>query len=92
MPPAPQPPTLTRRGFLLAVDAVGGATAYELEKAGYRCDTGGPRPRPAGALEQGRKIHGDAYGNEFLGSFAQHWAFESARSVVTQLHRRVFAG
>ena len=103
-----------------------------------------PKDRERRALELGRKIHGDAYVNEFLGSFSQHWerdpysrggwvewpdrsspegdamyrrllepqgrlylagdhmshvtscrqhgAFESARSVVTQLHQRVLAG
>ena len=98
-----------------------------------------PQAREARALEQGRKVHGDAYAAEFLSSFSaswrrtrhseggwvgwdertgsvgeryarllepqgrvyfagdhlthvtawQHGAFESARSVVTQLHQRV---
>ena len=98
-----------------------------------------PKDRERRALEQGRKVHGDAYVNEFVSSFSaswrqirysqggwvawdertgpvgeayarllepqgrvyfagdhltyvtawQHGAFESARSVVTQLHQRV---
>ncbi len=101
-----------------------------------------PQGREARALEQGRKVHGDAYVNEFVSSFSsswrriphseggwvawdertgsvgeayarllepqgrvyfagdhltlmtawQHGAFESARSVVTQLHQRVLSG
>ena len=103
-----------------------------------------PEAREARALEQGRKVHGDAYVNEFVSSFSaswrrmpfseggwvawdrdertgavgeayarllepqgrvymagdhltqltawQHGAFESARSVVTQLHQRVLGG
>jgi monoamine oxidase len=101
-----------------------------------------PKAREARALEQGRKVHGDAYVSEFLSSFSsswgrtryseggwvgwdertgavgeayirllepqgrvyfagdhltqvtawQHGAFESARSVVMQLHQRVLAG
>jgi monoamine oxidase len=100
-----------------------------------------PQAREARALEQGRKVHGDAYVDEFLSSFSaswrrirhseggwvawdertgsvgeayarllepqgrvyfagdhltfvtawQHGAFESARSVVTQLHQRVLS-
>ena len=101
-----------------------------------------PQAREARALEQGRKVHGDAYVDEFVSSFSaswrriahseggwiawdertgsvgeayarllepqgrvylagdhltlmtawQHGAFESARSVVTQLHQRVLSG
>ena len=101
-----------------------------------------PEDRAAHALEQGRKVHGDAYVDEFVSSFSsawrriphseggwvawdertgpvgeayarllepqgrvyfagdhlslvtawQHGAFESARSVVTQLHQRVLRG
>jgi monoamine oxidase len=101
-----------------------------------------PKARETRAIEQGRKVHGDAYAGEFLSSFSaswrrirhseggwvawdertgsvgetygrllepqgrvyfagdhlthvtawQHGAFESARSVVTQLHQRVLSG
>jgi monoamine oxidase len=101
-----------------------------------------PEARQLRALEQGRKVHGAAYADEFVSSFSvswrrvrhseggwvgwpertgsvgaayqrllepqgrvyfagdhlshvtawQHGAFESARSVVTQLHQRVLSG
>ncbi len=35
-----------------------------------------PKDREKRALEQGRKIHGDAYVSEFLSSFSQHWSRE----------------
>ena len=35
-----------------------------------------PKDREKRAIEQGRKIHGDAYVSEFLSSFSQHWSRE----------------
>jgi monoamine oxidase len=35
-----------------------------------------PKDRERRALEQGRKIHGDAYVSEFLSSFSAHWSRE----------------
>ena len=32
-----------------------------------------PQAREARALEQGRKVHGDAYVNEFVSSFSASW-------------------
>lgn len=57
---------LTDRGILIGYyNYMGDAAAY---------DALGPSERAARAIEQGRKIHGDAYQNEFASSFSAQWS------------------
>ena len=127
-------------GYLGERGVIVGYYNYVSDADAYAAMT--PKARETRALEQGRKVHGDAYANEFVSSFSaswrrirhseggwvawdertgsvgeayirllepqgrvyfagdhlshvtawQHGAFESARSVVTQLHQRVLQG
>jgi monoamine oxidase len=57
---------LTDRGILIGYyNYMGDAAAY---------DALSPSARAARAIEQGRKIHGDAYQNEFVSSFSAQWS------------------
>ena len=127
-------------GYLGERGVVVGYYNYVNDADAYAAMT--PQAREARALEQGRKVHGPAYADEFVSSFSaswrrirhseagwvawdertgavgeafirllepqgrvyfagdhlshvtawQHGAFETARSVVTQLHQRVLQG
>ena len=127
-------------GYLGERGVIVGYYNYVDEADAYAAMT--PKARETRALEQGRKVHGAAYADEFVSSFSaswrrirhseagwvawdertgsvgeayirllepqgrvyfagdhlshvtawQHGAFESARSVVTQLHQRVLQG